>query len=309
MSMIPFLRACAGIHAKVDPVRLRYDPETGVQLLAQAVNVNIDQAGRVCRRKGLRKVSDVVNAHSLWSPSDQSKVYFVSSDALYRFNADGVVSLVKNGLQVNAAASMVSVGPDVYFTNGYNKGIIRNNVWQDWVETPYVGIETDRVFTGPPNGHLVSFYKGRVILGVNDDKAIWFSEPMNYGCFDQVRGYIALGGNINMIAPVDTGMYVSTDTAVYYLHGVSYNELEVRKVLDSPVVPGTQVTVKAEWVNQELFGLAVCFVAQYQGVVLGINDGRLLFLSKDRVDLPVAGRGVSVVDHNDNYRFLSFMEI
>jgi len=43
------LASVTGLNTKVDPVRLEYDPKTGVEELSVAYNVDIDDTGRVGR--------------------------------------------------------------------------------------------------------------------------------------------------------------------------------------------------------------------------------------------------------------------
>lgn len=310
MPLMPFLRSSAGIHAKVDPVRLRYDPETGVQLLAQAVNVDVDQAGRISRRKGKRRIAAVSTPHSLWSTKDEQKAFLISGDSLFQLAIDGTLTLVKNGLESGIAAYFCEIGHDIYFSNGVDMGIIRDGeTWEDWVATPYVGPDTNREFSGPLQGTILAYYRGRIMIADNANYCVWYSERLNYGCFDLARNFFMFGGEIQMVSPLDDGVLVSDDKAIYLLAGHSYGEFEQRKVLDSPAVPGSAVTIRSEWINPELQGTAVCFVAEGSGVCVALNSGEVLYLTKDRVDLPRASHGFGVVNHNDNHRYIVFMEI
>lgn len=310
MPLMPFLKASAGIHAKVDPVRLRYDPETGVQLLAQAVNVDVDQAGRISRRKGKRKIIDATAPHSLWSTNDEAKAFFIAGDTLYSFLVDGTTQVIKAGLTVGLPGFFCKVGQDVFFNNGSERGIVRNGeTWEDWEATPYTGVDTVRRFSGPPQGTIITHYRGRILIASNNDKAIWYSEPLNYGCFDLARNFFLTGGNILMMIAGDEGIFYSSETAVFYLRGQSYKEIELVKILDVPAVPGTAITLRSEWISPEFQGEAVCFVAQDMGVCVVLNNGTVLTLSKDRVDLPHASTGCAVIDRHHDFKYLAFMEI
>lgn len=310
MSLIPFLRASAGIHAKVDPVRLKYDPETGVQLLAQAVNVDVDPAGRITRRKGKRKIVEIESPHSLWSTSDEAKAYFISGNTLYSFTLDGTTQVIKANLIPDFLGYYCEVGQDIFFNNGVNRGIIRDGeTWEDWVETPYTGFDTARNFSGPPAGTHIAYYRGRVIIADNINKVLWYSEPINYGCFDLARNFVSCDSAISMLIAGDEGIFFSTETAIYYLRGQSYKEFELLKILDVPAISGTAVSLYSVDINPEYQGAAICFMAQKIGVCIALNDGKVIKLSKDRVDFPYAFKGSAVIDRHKDLKYLAFMEI
>ena len=310
MALMPFLRSCAGVHAKVDPVRLKYDPESGVQLLAQAVNVDIDSTGRVSRRKGLRLLAEVTAPHSLWSTADESRAFLISGNTLYRMIDDGTLMLVKTGLTPDAPCFYCEVNDKVYFSNGNEMGIISaDGTWTNWGQTPYVGPTTDRQFTGPPKGTRLAFYRGRILIGKNDDKCIWYSEPINYGCFDSASGFFLFDSAVKMIAPVDSGIFESTDTAVYFLASHSNKEMEIRRVLYTPAIAGTDTPLNAQNVSPEFSGKAICFVVQKRGICLGLGNGTIIQLTQSKVDIPEASAGCSVIDQTNDYKFLTFLEI
>ena len=305
---MPFLRGCAGVNVKVDPVRLKYDPETGVQFLAQAVNVDIDDSGRISRRKGLRSIATVSNAHSLWSTKDQTRAYVIVGSGLYNLASDGNMSVVKVGLTYGAHGYYAQVNDQVYFSNGYEKGIISaQSVWSDWVETPYVGPDTERSFSGPPAGDRIAFYRGRMIIANNNDKCLYFSEPLNFGCFDLVRGFVMFDSGFTMIAPLDNGVFISTESGVFFMAGQSYKEMEMKKVNDFPAVPGTDVIFELSGINPEMTGRAVCFVSKTRGICMGLDTGGVTSITQDKVIVPNGSSGCSVID--DDFRLLTFMEI
>lgn len=306
--LMPFLRGCAGVNVKVDPVRLKYDPQTGVQFLAQAVNVDIDDSGRISRRKGLRSIAAVSNAHSLWSTRDQSRAYVVVGAGLYSLADDGNLSIVKVGLTYGAKGYYAQVNDQVYFSNGYEKGIISaQSVWSDWVETPYVGPDTERSFGGPPNGERIAFYRGRMMIANNLDKCLYYSEPLNFGCFDPARGFLMFDSGFTMVAPVDDGVFVSTESGVFFLAGQSFKDMEMKKVSEFPAVPGTDVVFSLSGINPDMPGNGVCFAARTKGICLGVGTGLIVSITDDKVIVPNGSSGCSVVDND--FRLLTFMEI
>lgn len=310
MRLIPFFRASLGLNTKVDPVRLQYDPETGAQYLAEAVNVDIDPTGRISRRRGMREIVDVSAPHSIWSTKDEAACFVIVGDSLYAMTIEGGLSLLKDGLSVGETGHFCEVGHDVYFSNGTDIGIIKNRAtWEEWEQTDYIGPPTDRNFTGPTAGTHPFLFRGRLFYATSN--FLLYSEPINYGCFDLARNFIPVpGGSILMAHPLEHGFYVSSDKAVYFIDGPAPTEFGFKQSLPYPVVPGsTAVGVRAEQVMDGLQGDAVLFMAQRKGLCLGLGDGTVLALSESRIDVPVASSGHSVLNKTNNMQYLTFLEV
>ena len=309
MQRVPFLRSVLGLNTKVDPVRLPYDPESGAQFLSEAVNVDIDATGRVSRRKGIQKMTNRPQPHSLWSNFDGTSCFFISENKLHRLRSDGMIMDVKVPVEVGAKAHYCEIGNDIFFSNGHEQGIIRDGfTWEDWVQTDYTGPDTTRSFNGPPIGGCMGYHAGRIFVAV--DNHLFYSEPFNYGCFDYSSGFVTLSGSeINNISTMDFGLFVSTDDAVYWLRGPGPDEWDLRRVLVSPVIPGTVVSIQSELISEEYSGRAIVFATRDHGLCMFIGDGRIVFLSQDLVDLPVASAGHAVFNKDNNFQYLTFLEV
>jgi len=309
MQMQPFLRACLGLNTKVDPVRLQYNPETGVQFLAEAVNIDIDPTGRISRRKGLRSISELASPHSLWSTRDESVAYVISGSTLYQLFEDGTVSALTTGLTVDAKGYFTEVGQDVYFSNGYEMGVLKSRVnWEVWAKGTYTGPTTDRTFIGPSPGSHLFHYRSRIYYAIQN--FLIYSEPFNYGLFDPTRNFIPVpGSSILMTAALSRGFYVSSDKGVYFVSGPTPNEFEFSFALPHPAVPGrTVVHMPAEQVIEGAQGEAILFVAQNSGFCLGLEGGSIVRLLDDRIDIPLASSGHAVLN-KANMQYLTFLEV
>ena len=308
MRTIPFFRSSIGLNTKVDPVRLQYDPENGVQPLAEAVNVDIDPTGRISRRRGLREIVDISAPHSLWATRDEAACFFIAGGGLYSLTIDGTTSLIKEGLAASTGY-YCEVGHDIYFSNGTDLGVLKDrSVWEDWAATPYTGPETDRKFVGPSAGTHLFFYRGRLFYAIQN--FLIYSEPFNYGCFDPARNFIPIpGGSILAAHPLEAGVFVSSDKGGYFLAGPEPAEFEFRTVLRFPAVPGSAlVGVRAEQVLEGAQGEAVLFVAQQAGVCLCLGDGSVTELTSDRVDIPPASFGCAAMDRR-HMQYITFLEV
>jgi hypothetical protein len=308
MQAIPFLRSSLGLNTKVDPVRLPFDPETGVQYMAEAVNVDVDATGRISRRKGLEKITDLTGPHSLWSTRDESKCYVVSEDKLYGVSLDGSLTEIHDGLEIGAKAFYCEAGLDVFFSNTHEKGrIIGGSAWTDWIATPYVGTDTTRIYGGPAAGKHLFAHLGRVGYAV--DNFLFYSEPLNYGCFDQVRGFIPVAGSVViMTAAVGGGVFVSSDEGLFFLEG-PLNDCNIRRVSPYPVVEGSLAFAAGRDFNPEISGDIAIFTLQTVGVCVGLGDGTLIRLTQDRVDMPAASLGFGVFDTQNDNRYTCFLEV
>ena len=310
MRILPFFRVSLGLNTKVDPVRLQYDPESGAQFLAEAVNVDIDPTGRISRRQGLREIAEVTDPHSIWATKDQTAGFVIVGDSLYSLTVAGTMSAIKDGLTVGAAGHFCEVGQDVYFSNGTDIGIIRNRqTWEEWEETPYTGPETDRNFTGPSAGTHLFVFRGRLFYATSN--FLIYSEPFNYGCFDPARNFLPIpGGSILMTHPIENGFFVSSDKGVYFIDGPVPSEFGFKHALPYPVVPGTTaVSVYAEQVMDGVQGEAVLFMAQYAGLCIGLGDGTVIRLMESRMDMPPASAGCAVLNAANNMQYITFLEV
>lgn len=131
----------------------------------------------------------------------------------------------------------------------------------------------------PPPGHLIACYRGRLYVGV--DQWLFPSEPYGYELFD-LRGYLPFDSRLSLVAPVDDGLYVATQTQTWFLAGRGPDEFEA--ILKAPygAVLGSLAYAPASLVKQaQNQGEAqVAFWLTPQGVCLGLNGGQLINLTQ-----------------------------
>jgi hypothetical protein len=91
--------------------------------LREALNVDIDDSGRLRRRDGFTKVYTGTNCHSFWA--NDAGAYFVEEGSLQRLNADFSSTVLRTGLQINQKMSFVSADDGaVYYSDGIHLGKI-----------------------------------------------------------------------------------------------------------------------------------------------------------------------------------------
>lgn len=115
--------AFKGLRNSVPPERL--EPSD----LLDAVNVDIDNSGRIARRPGVMLLS-AGDAHSLWSHGQTC--LFVRGSILHRLHQDYASSIVASGLTPDLPMNYVEVNGRVYWSNGVQTGVIDELGARSW---------------------------------------------------------------------------------------------------------------------------------------------------------------------------------
>jgi len=281
-------RGSIGINNKVDPTRLQYNPESGIEELAAAVNVDVSSSKRVSRRKGYT-LQLAQAAHSLF-PCD-GYCLFVSGEDLYVLESDYTSSGIRN-LTTGARMSYVRPESDTYYCNGTEKGIVRDRISYAWTAASYVGPPTTKTFSDPPIGHLLEVYNGVMLIA--QDNIMWHSEPFAYSWFDLAKNYVQFGARLTMMKAVQGGVFVSTEEGTFFHKGGTVKEFIQGKVADYPAIEGTAVTVNASRIGDGgISGLAAIWASK-NGICFGGPDGSFRNLTERRLDYPAARYGAGL---------------
>lgn len=289
-----------GLYTREDPVRLEFDGENGVNGLAYAVNVVCSDTGRISRRGGYTKVSTDVY-HSIF-PYDSTRFLGINGSSLrlvsvLDFSYTNIATVTEG-----AKGSYVRVGAMVLFVNGYETGIIENGVWSDWVVGTPSGRYASKKYYGPPAGTLVTYYANSVFIA--EDNVLWYSEAPSINLFRKASGYLYYGSNINMVCPVATGLYLSTENRVRYLGGKTAETLAENILTDYPAIRGTDVLISGLVLGGNLRNPEpVCVFTTTEGICVGGSDkvfGSILFdnLTRERFDYPSGSEGTATVIDN-----------
>lgn len=95
--------------------------------LKDAVNVDIDNAGRLRRRRDVALVQAMTGAHSLHMTSDAAG-FLVRDSVLYAITLTTYAETIVKVLSSNAAMSYVAFNGDLYYSNGADSGRITTGV-------------------------------------------------------------------------------------------------------------------------------------------------------------------------------------
>lgn len=112
------------------------DSALGSDMLRQAVNCYLDDAGRLRRRDGCTRVETAADGHSLYAGDEG--VFFVDGAALRAYNTEvGTVASLRTDLTAAARMAWLGVNGEVYYSNGHQRGKIRDGTPREWgVEVP-----------------------------------------------------------------------------------------------------------------------------------------------------------------------------
>ena len=298
MSTLTILKGTTGLNAKVDPARIKYDPNSGIGELAVAVNVDIDDTGRISRRKGFtQRVAG--SFHSLFSHNGTALC--VTGDALSILDAGWTTTPIRN-VTVGAKMSYCPVNDKIYYTNGFETGYVFNRLSYAWTASTYVGPTTKRVLSDPPVGKFIEHYKGRIYIAQGD--VLWYSEPYHYEAFNLHANFLQFEEPIRMVRAVRDGIFVSTERTIYFLAGeradqgfikmhvapygaFMYSDIKLNGQLlyeqdGTPVIELSQQDEAALWITEK-------------GVCYGGPDGRFVNITRNKVELPVSLEGCSLI--------------
>ena len=156
------------------------------------------------------------------------------------------------------------------------------------------------MLTPLPGGQWLEYWQGRLLLARGT--TLIFSEPLRYGVYDPLRGYIRFEERITWLAPLDTGIYVGLSNSVRFLRGNDYRSLEQRLV-DNKSRPGAAIVLTAPNLLSESLGVAgnaperVAVWMTDVGFAVGLPTGDVTHPQQDRLKgIPVTPGRMVVID-------------
>lgn len=285
MGVVNLFSASSGINNRVDPARVRFDPETGVSDLVVAVNVTHDDAGSVSRRKG-KSLAVAGDFHSLFVGNGEC--YAGEGTDLYRLG-DGLTLMGVRSSLNGERISYAATPHGIYYSNGKETGVLKEGVSIPWFKGEYVGPETSRNFESHPKGQHLEVFSGRMFIA--EDDVLWWSEPYAFGLYDKARSFVQFKSRIRMVKAVAGGLYVSDENTTYFLGGTNPQEFVQRTVVGSPALEWAEEHELVPSSELGIDGAGMCALwAGTDGVYVGTDQGQVIPWNKDKVAYP---RGLS----------------
>lgn len=268
--------------------------------LVRAVNVELDDAGQLRRRRGYRKVLPG-NFHSAKSIAERNFVVWEGSlgelFADYRF-----VPLATVGQD---PVAYTDVGDTVYFSSRSASGKIVGSEVLPWgarddqaifvspVQRPseFLGAVGARMLQSPPNASELENYKGRIYMA--DGPYLWATELYMYDYVDKNRNFLQFEANITALGATTDGIYVGTDKQLLFLEGTLSEGFKITEIASSPVLKGSMITlpnskIHPQAVDQPIADGDSLIIMTNVGICTATPGGVIYNLTQDRVLFPPA---------------------
>ena len=288
--------------------------------LWRAVNVDIDDSGKIRRRRGYTQVTSSPT-HSLFVGNDFT-VYGVVNDVLSVINSDYSTEALLAGIgdqywSGGLGLDYVQVDTNIYFSGTSVAGIVdtttntvspwgpANDFWLSPVVNPTATLPAirGRLMGSPPRASYLTAYNGRIYAA--EGKTLWATEYGLPNLVDKTRNFFQFEGTITLVGTVGDGVWVGTDEGLYFLAGPSFPLKRVR-VMDSPVLPRSMVYVPSELANPPQVGteadtpLEVSIMFQTsRGVCVAMDGGKALNLTEANFFFPQAQRSAAMFRRQD----------
>ena len=286
---IPIFSGTTGLNTKLDPARLKFNPEAGISELAACVDCDIDDTGRIFRREGTtatvrtEKWKNLFGCGSFGLGTKGNALCIIepnmSYTAIRNITPDARMSYVRDTDGVKSI---------IYYCNGFQNGRIIDKVSHSWPVGTYVGPETRKTFYAPPIGHLLEVHNLRMFIA--EDNILWYSEPADYSSYRLAANYFGFSSRLKMLEAVDEGLWISDSESLYFLGGeiaptVHKMPRQIKKA-EYCAIEGTAQKVQASKIGIEnLTGIVIVFTTA-EGICIGSSDGHLINLTEKKIDLP-----------------------
>lgn len=146
----------------------------------------------------------------------------------------------------------------------------------------------------PPAGQWLTFYKGRILIASGEEIYVTSTHSLEHV---DLREYIACDGSrINMLASLESVVFIGTEEGVSVLQGDAQGSLKATRASIGRVVPGTAVIADGYELfgRIELAGQNVVVFVSVEGVLAGFADGTLVNLTSDSYDVTARRKGAAL---------------
>lgn len=149
----------------------------------------------------------------------------------------------------------------------------------------------------PPAGACLAEHNGSILIGVGHH--VLFTSPYRHDLVDPVRMSYRFDSCVRLLAPVQGGVYVGTDTEIVWFAGDDIANASPDVKATYGAVPGTLGYVDGAFLGTtQLSGRAALFATK-EGICAGGQGGQFVNLSFDRYAYPESEFGAGVVYKQD----------
>lgn len=276
--------------------------------LKQADNIEITNEGYLKPRGSLVKILD--GDFSNLYPFDNGLVCTKNSNLIYldRNLNETLLKLDFSNLRI----SFKMINNKLYLTNSREIGWVEHRSYHPFSHT------TSKKLRQPiPSGQLLDYFSGRLLVASHNN--LFFSDPYDYQVMKVPDNFISFNGIITNLCALRTGLFISTPEKLFYLKGEQISEATLEPVASIKTVPfsmkkisldifGIKTSV-SESLNYQPIQLehGAFFLAE-DGMYMGLEYGKLLRISEDKLQIPEFNFGFSFVRKNDTItQIISFI--
>lgn len=144
-----------------------------------------------------------------------------------------------------------------------------------------------------PAGQIVRYFQGR--MWVAQQQWLFYSKPFGYELFD-LRDYFGFTSAITMVAPVQDGLFIGTETDTYFVSGTQPEQMQQLHKSSVGVVKGTLAYISSKQVKglENLPEEYVPLWTSHTGIVVGTSGGQSINLTIDRYAIPKNNQGAAL---------------
>lgn len=167
--------------------------------------------------------------------------------------------------------------------------------WNDTLMRMGVPIMTHHM-TAPIAGTLLTTYNGRIFMAIGS--LVAYTVAYGYELMDRRNNFKLFASDIKMIAPVDDGIWYSTNDETFFMKGEDPESgMVITRSVPYPAIQGTAVKVAENVLGVEpgLFRGEVWVWATSKGFCIGGNDGIFINVTDGKYVLPESVSGSATV--------------
>jgi hypothetical protein len=263
--------------------------------LRNAVNVDIDNTGRLRSRKGYTKIYSSSGSHSLYSCP--LGTFFVDGTALKVLNTDNTSVTIFNG--ISGTVCYCYINGEVYFSDRAKARKINSGL----TVVPW-GVDTDTtisvnsgnysldvdIYNPVPVADIIRFYRGRIYVVAGS--VVWYTDPYAYDIFKYASNYLQFPNTITVFEAVTNGIWCVSDKT-YFLGGTEPKEFIVQTQLNYGAIANTSLEVPntndVMWMSQ-------------RGLCMGDQDGQVVNLQEQHVAVNPGTTGAAIIREHDGLK-------
>lgn len=192
----------------------------------------------------------------------------------------------------------------------YHYGDLNNGVTTALISDTYGLVEAQDTFRlmPPPLGTKVKYFNGR--LYIQQGNLLWYSDKWSYELFDLTSNFLQFEEEIIDFYPVDNGMWVGTETKLYWLSGREPSSMrrDLKELVT--VVSNTGFAISGAYIFIENTPIGYKWlVTTSRGIFVLFNDGIALSLTEKNIALPTAEEGSALFIQTDGInRYVSLLK-